>query len=114
LYVNLERQDPMLAEAARDLGAGRWQCFWRVTWPLSLPGVYAGAALVFIPAFVMFAIPDLVGGTGGIMIGIVICTQFLEARDWPFGGALAFVLMMTAMAIAWLAGRRMRREEASG
>lgn len=114
LYVNLERQDPMLAEAARDLGAGRWQCFWRVTWPLSLPGVYAGAALVFIPAFGMFAIPDLVGGTGGIMIGNVIRTQFLEARDWPFGSALAIVLTLTALALAWLAGRLARREEAHG
>lgn len=114
LYVNLERQDPMLAEAARDLGAGRWQCFWRVTWPLSLPGAYAGAALVFIPAFGMFAIPDLVGGTGGIMIGNVIRTQFLEARDWPFGSALAIVLTLTALALAWLAGRLARREEAHG
>lgn len=114
LYVNLERQDSRLAEAARDLGAGPWQCFWRVTWPLSLPGVYAGAALVFIPAFGMFAIPDLVGGTGGIMIGNVIRTQFLEARDWPFGSALAIVLTLTALALAWLAGRLARREEAHG
>lgn len=103
LYVNLERQDPALLEAARDLGASRWQCFWRVTWPLSLPGVYAGTALVFIPAFGMFAIPDLVGGTEGIMIGNVIRTQFLEARDWPFGSALAIVMTLVILVLAWLA-----------
>jgi len=103
LFVNLERQDPALLEAARDLGARRWQCFWRVTWPLSLPGVYAGSALVFIPAFGMFAIPDLVGGTEGIMIGNVIRTQFLEARDWPFGSTLAIALTLVILGLAWLA-----------
>jgi spermidine/putrescine transport system permease protein len=110
LFVNLERQDPALIEAARDLGAKRWQRFWRVTWPLSLPGVYAGAALVFIPAFGMFAIPDLVGGTEGIMIGNVIRAQFLEARDWPFGStlsiALTIVILALALMAAWLARGR--------
>lgn len=110
LFVNLERQDPALIEAARDLGARRWQRFWRITWPLSLPGVYAGAALVFIPAFGMFAIPDLVGGTEGIMIGNVIRTQFLEARDWPFGStlsiALTLVILALALMAAWLARGR--------
>ncbi|MEL2256238.1 ABC transporter permease, partial [Klebsiella pneumoniae] len=62
LYANLEKHDPALLDAAQDLGAGRWQRFWRVTFPLSLPGVAAGAALVFIPVLGMFAIPDLVGG----------------------------------------------------
>lgn len=114
LFVNLERQDPALIEAARDLGAGRWQCFWRVTWPLSLSGVYAGAALVFIPAFGMFAIPDLVGGTEGIMIGNVIRTQFLEARDWPFGSALAIALTLVILVLAWLATWLARGRAAHG
>jgi len=103
LYANLEKHDPALLDAAQDLGAGAWQRFWRVTFPLSLPGVYAGAALVFIPAFGIFAIPDLVGGTGGIMIGNVIKQQFLDARDWPFGAALSLVLMASAIALAGLA-----------
>ena len=85
LYANLEKHDPALLDAAQDLGAGRWQRFWRVTFPLSLPGVAAGAALVFIPVLGMFAIPDLVGGTDGIMIGNLIKSQFLDSRDWPFG-----------------------------
>jgi len=103
LYANLEKHDPALLDAAQDLGAGAWQRFWRVTFPLSLPGVYAGAALVFIPAFGIFAIPDLVGGTGGIMIGNVIKQQFLDTRDWPFGAALSLVLMAGAIALSGFA-----------
>jgi spermidine/putrescine transport system permease protein len=109
LYANLDKHDPALLDAAQDLGAGAWQRFWRVTFPLSLPGVYAGAALVFIPAFGMFAIPDLLGGTEGIMIGNVIKQQFLDSRDWPFGSVLS--MMLTAMAVllaaaaAWYARR---------
>ena len=109
LYANLEKHDPALLDAAQDLGANSWERFWRVTFPLSLPGVYAGAALVFIPAFGMFAIPDLLGGTEGIMIGNVIKQQFLDSRDWPFGSVLSIAL--TAMAVllagaaAWYAGR---------
>jgi len=105
LYANLEKHDPALLDAAQDLGAGAWQRFWRVTFPLSLPGVYAGAALVFIPAVGIFAIPDLLGGTSGIMIGNVIKQQFLDTRDWPFGAALSLMLMLSALALAALAAR---------
>ena len=63
LYANLEKHDMALLDAAQDLGASAWQRFWKITWPLSLPGVYAGAALVFIPALGMFAVPDIIGGT---------------------------------------------------
>src|SRR6185436_7808704 len=100
LYANLEKHDPALLDAAQDLGAGAWQRFWRVTFPLSLPGVYAGAALVFIPALGIFAIPDLLGGTEGIMIGNVIKQQFLDTRDWPFGAALSLMLMLSTLAVA--------------
>ncbi len=92
LYANLEKHDMALLDAAQDLGASAWQRFWKVTWPLSLPGVYAGAALVFIPALGMFAIPDILGGTEGIMIGNLIKQQFLETRDWPFGSVLSIML----------------------
>ena len=111
LYANLEKHDPALLDAAQDLGANGWQRFWRVTFPLSLPGVYAGAALVFIPALGMFAIPDILGGTSGIMIGNVIKQQFLDTRDWPFGSVLSMVLTVMAIALAGLAawvGRRSR------
>lgn len=105
LYANLEKHDPALLEAAQDLGAGPWRRFWRVTFPLSQPGLYAGAALVFIPAFGMFAVPDLVGGTDGIMLGNVVKQQFLEARDWPFGSVLAIAMTVVAVALAWVAAR---------
>jgi spermidine/putrescine transport system permease protein len=81
-----------------------------VTWPLSLPGVFAGSALVFIPAFGIFAIPDLVGGTDGIMIGNVIKQQFLETRDWPFGSVLSIVLTVAALVLAGLAAWIARRK----
>ncbi len=103
LYANLEKHDPALLDAAQDLGARVWQRFWRVTFPLSLPGVYAGAALVFIPALGIFAIPDLLGGTNSILIGNVIKQQFLDARDWPFGGVLSIVLTLLAILFAGLA-----------
>ncbi len=110
LYANLEKHDPALLDAAQDLGAPAWQRFWRITFPLSLPGVYAGAALVFIPALGIFAIPDLLGGTDGILIGNLIKQQFLEARDWPFGGVLSMVLTAAAIGFAGIAAWFARRQ----
>jgi spermidine/putrescine transport system permease protein len=109
LYANLEKHDQALLDAAQDLGANRWQRFWRITFMLSLPGVYAGAALVFIPALGIFAIPDILGGPDDSLIGNVIKQQFLETRDWPFGSVLSIVLTIVALALAGLAawvGRR--------
>jgi spermidine/putrescine transport system permease protein len=117
LYANLEKHDQALLDAAQDLGANAWQRFWRITFPLSLPGVYAGAALVFIPALGIFAIPDILGGPDDSLIGNVIKQQFLETRDWPFGSVLSIVLTVAALAFAALAawvGARSTRREASG
>jgi spermidine/putrescine transport system permease protein len=111
LYANLEKHDLSLLDAAQDLGANAWQRFWRVTFPLSMPGVFAGGALVFIPALGMFAIPDLLGGTNGIMIGNLIKQQFMESRDWPFGSVLSIVLTLMVLGLAGLAalaGQRKR------
>jgi len=113
LYTNLEKHDPALLEAAQDLGAGAWTRFWRVTFPLSLPGIWAGTALVFIPVLGMFAIPELLGGTGDILIGNLIKEQFLDNRDWPLGSTLSLLLTGAVLALAGLslrAGRRRRRE----
>jgi len=109
LYANLEKHDQALLDAAQDLGANAWQRFWRITFPLSLPGVFAGAALVFIPAFGIFAIPDILGGPDDSLIGNVIKQQFLETRDWPFGGVLSIVLTVTALVLAGLAAWVARR-----
>ncbi|KAF0099379.1 MAG: spermidine/putrescine transport system permease protein [bacterium] len=103
LYTNLEKHDPVLLDAAQDLGANAWQRFWRVTWPLSLPGVFSGAALVFIPVLGMFAIPDLLGGTRDMLIGNLIKDQFLGVRDWPFGAALSIMLTLAVLSLAGLA-----------
>ena len=117
LYANLEKHDQALLDAAQDLGAGAWQRFWRITFPLSLPGVYAGAALVFIPALGIFAIPDILGGPEDTLIGNLIKQQFLETRDWPFGSVLSIVLTLSALALAGLAawiGRRKLGTPSSG
>lgn len=113
LYTNLEKHDPVLLDAAQDLGANAWQRFWRVTFPLSLPGVFAGAALVFIPVLGMFAIPEILGGIGDWLVGNMIKEAFLGVRDWPFGSMLSIMLTVCVLAIAgasaWLAGRGGRR-----
>lgn len=109
LYANLEKHDPALLDAASDLGANAWQSFRRVTLPLSWPGVIAGAILVFIPALGAFAVPDILGGTSGIMIGNVIKMQFLEARDWPFGSSLSIVVTLIVLAFVAAAAFAARR-----
>jgi spermidine/putrescine transport system permease protein len=109
LYANLEKHDQALLDAAQDLGANAWQRFWRITFPLSLPGVYAGAALVFIPALGIFAIPDILGGPDDTLIGNLIKQQFLETRDWPFGSVLSIVLTVAALVLAGIAARVGRR-----
>jgi spermidine/putrescine transport system permease protein len=114
LYANLEKHDQALLDAAQDLGANAWQRFWRITFPLSLPGVYAGAALVFIPALGIFAIPDILGGPDDSMIGNLIKQQFLETRDWPFGSVLSIVLTIAALLLAGLAAWVARRNGSEG
>ncbi len=99
LYTNLEKHDPTLLDAAQDLGANSWQRFWRVTFPLSLPGVFSGSVLVFIPVLGMFAIPEILGGTGDMLIGNLIKDQFLGTRDWPFGATLSIMLTLVVVLI---------------
>ena len=94
LYATLEKQDETLLEAAADLGAPRWQAFWRVTAPLSLPGVAAGALLCFIPIIGEFVIPDLLGGSESLMIGQTLWTEFFANKDWPVASAIAVVLLL--------------------
>src|SRR5918912_1472279 len=92
LYAALEKFDVRLKEAAQDLGASRWHTFWRITFPLSMPGVIAGSILVFIPSAGEFVIPNLLGGSRTVMTGNLIQQQFLQARDWAFGSALSVML----------------------
>jgi len=93
LYASLEKIDHRLVEAAADLGASDRWAFLKVTLPLSMPGVVAGCILVFVPAIGAFVTPELLGGGKVYMIGNLVQQQFREARDWPFGSAISFVLM---------------------
>jgi putrescine transport system permease protein len=95
LYAVLDRQDESLIEAAQDLGATPLRAFWRVTFPMSLPGAAAGALLCFIPMAGEFVIPDLLGGSETLMLGKVIWTEFFANRDWPAASAVAIVLLAT-------------------
>ncbi|ALK10558.1 ABC transporter permease [Blastochloris viridis] len=97
LYASLEKMDETLLEAAADLGCPPWQAFWRITVPLSLPGVVAGCLLVFIPAVGEFVIPDLLGGSDTLMIGKTLWTEFFANRDWPVASAVAVVLLVALL-----------------
>jgi putrescine transport system permease protein len=93
IYATLEKLDESLLEAAADLGCSPWKAFWKVTVPLALPGVAAGALLCFIPIVGEFVIPDLLGGSEQLMIGQVMWTEFFANRDWPAASAVAVVLL---------------------
>lgn len=94
LYSSLEKMDDTLLEAASDLGCPPLQAFWKITFPLSLPGVIAGCFLVFIPVVGEFVIPDLLGGSETEMIGKVLWDEFFNTRDWPSASAVAIVLLL--------------------
>lgn len=100
-----ERADATLLQAAADLGATPWQTFWRVTWPLTRPGMWAGAALVFIPVMGEYFAPTFIGNGRVELIGMVVWKQF-EQRNWPFAAACAVwlaavVLLPMLLALAW-------------
>lgn len=97
LYASIEQLDKSLLEASSDLGAKPWQTFTRITLPLTMPGVVAGALLTFIPTLGLFFIPDLMGGSKSLLIGNLIKNQFLTARDWPFGSAASMILMVLTL-----------------
>jgi spermidine/putrescine transport system permease protein len=95
IYAAVERLDFKYVEAANDLGANDWHSFWKVIFPLTLPGVVAGCMLVFIPSIGSFVTPDLLGGTGGLMIGNLIQQRFRgTGASIPLGSAVSMVMMV--------------------
>ena len=94
LYASLERIEPVLIEAAQDLGASPTAAFWRVTVPLSAPGIAAGCLLCFIPIVGEFVVPDLLGGSETLMLGRTLWSEFFSNRDWPLAAAVAVVLLV--------------------
>lgn len=97
IYASLEKMDKSYLEAASDLGANKYECFWKITFPMSLPGVISGITLVFLPAVSSFFIPKLLGGGQFVLIGNVIETQFLTAGDWNFGSAISLIMAVIIM-----------------
>jgi putrescine transport system permease protein len=114
LYANLEKHDATLLEAAADLGAPPWKAFARITVPLSLPGVIAGAMLVFIPAVGEYVIPTLLGSANQLMIGRVLSDEFFENRDWPVASAVAILILVILMGPIVIFQRYRSRELESG
>ncbi|MDC7825772.1 ABC transporter permease [Pseudomonas sp. BLCC-B13] len=114
IYTSLEKLDWRLVEAAFDLGANRWQALKRVILPLALPGMLAGATLVFIPALGNYIIPELLGGGKALMIGNLIQLQFGSGHNWPLGAALAFSLFSLVLLALLFNGLRQRGQEVRG
>jgi len=108
LFASLEKLDRSLLEAAADLGAAPARALWRVTLPLTAPGIAAGCLLVFIPSLGSYLVPDLLGGGQTIYVGNLIQSQFAVARDMPFGSALSFLLSLTVLLLLFLFRRPLR------
>jgi spermidine/putrescine transport system permease protein len=102
LYVALERMDKRLKEASRDLGAGRWETFRRVTLPLTLPGIMTGCLLTFIPMTGEYVVPQILGGAKSFLMGSLVANSVLTAIDYPFGAALSMGLVAVLLVIIFL------------
>ena len=114
IYSSIQRLNPEVREASEDLGAPAWRTFWRITLPLTLPGVAAGAVFVFVLSIGNFITPDLLGGGRLLMVGNLIYDQFLSARDWPFGAALSLFLIMIMMALLFAQAVAVNRSQRAG
>jgi spermidine/putrescine transport system permease protein len=99
LFSSVDNLDRSLIEASGDLGARPRQTFLKVILPQTLPGIAGGSVIVFIPAVGNFIVPDVLGGAQGLMIGNMVEQQFLSSRNWPFGSALAMVIMAVVMIV---------------
>lgn len=99
IYASIQRLNPELAEASADLGASAWKTFVRVTLPLTAPGIAAGGVFVFVLSIGNFITPELLGGGRTKMVGNLIQDQFTAARDWPFGSALALILIVIMLGL---------------
>ncbi len=110
IFLSLERISPVLLQASEDLGATGMQTFFRVTLPLSLPGIVSAASFVFVLAIGDFLTPQMVGGTSGFTFSRIIYSQFGAAFNWPFGAALSLILAVVVI-IAILVGERSGQQE---
>lgn len=104
LYVALERLDPQLLEASRDLGGTTWSTFWHITVPLAAPGATAGLLLVFVPLMGDYITPTVLGGASGSMVGQMVAAQFQSAQNWALGAAMAVILMLAIFGTSAVVG----------
>jgi len=102
LAGSLQAIDPDLPRASRSLGAGNWRTFWRVTWPLSLPGVVSGTVLVFILSISSYVIPSLLGGFTVLTVPILVIRTVTELFNWPAGSAFALFFFALTLGVVWL------------
>jgi spermidine/putrescine transport system permease protein len=110
LFVSIDRLDQHLVQAARDLYASGRSAFLHVTLPLTMPGIIAAGILTFIPAMGDYVTPDLLGGAQTTTIAKIVQVVFTSGRDWPYGSALAFILMVLTLAGTFLTIRSLRQE----
>src|SRR5215218_8327443 len=117
LYVTLERMDRTLVEASKDLGAGRWATFRQITLPIALPGLITGSILVFIPMMGEYVIPEILGYGRTFLVGNALVDAFIQTRNWPFGSAMAvlliLVMLITITFYVWFVNRGRHGREVS-
>jgi len=106
--VALEQMDKRLLDAASDLGATRWKAFRHITLPQSKSGIMTGCVLVFVSTSGMFVVTDILGGAKSMMISNIIQSQYLGARNWPFGSALSIIFVVTSLILILLFNRAMQ------
>ena len=97
IYNSLNKMDPKLHEAAQDLGCNNWKTLYKVTMPLSLPGVISGITMVFMPSVTTFFLPRILGGGNAMMFGDLIESKFLTEGNWNVGSALSLIMMVLIM-----------------
>jgi putative spermidine/putrescine transport system permease protein len=112
LLAGFGRFNPELEHAAQSLGANRWRTFWRIVWPLSMPGVLTGALLVFVLTISSFVTPRLVGGGKVFYLATEIYDQATATLNWPFAAAIAFILLALFAVVIVIYQRALRRIEA--
>jgi spermidine/putrescine transport system permease protein len=114
IYISLQAIDDSFIEAARSLGASKFQAFLRIMLPLSIPGVLAGVFLIFVPVIGSFMEPRILGGKHAIMLGPIIENQFVTAFNWPLGSALSFIMLGIVLLVLAIASPVLRRHMAFG
>jgi spermidine/putrescine transport system permease protein len=110
IWIQLEKTDPAMIESAMDLGASPWTAFRKVLLPSLRPAIASGLLLVQVPVMGEYVIPDLLGGAKTMLVGNLISEQFLKARDWPFGAALGFEMLLLLAVMCFVIMRWGRRE----